>query len=69
MASVLASWLDNDEDGCADNPTVLGKLLEKFNSDGVKVQAAIIAAGIYKIGKNVNKVIPPSTRIDMKYYR
>ena len=69
MASVLASWLDNDEDGCADNPTVVGKLLEKFNSDGVQVQAAIIAAGIYKIEKNMNKVVPSSTRINLKYYR
>ena len=66
---MLASWLDNDENGCADNPTVLGKLLEKFLSDGVQVQAAIIAAGINKIEKNVNKVIPSSTTIDMKYYR
>ena len=65
MASVLASWLDNDEDGCVDYPTVLGKLLEKFDSDGVQVQAAIIAAGIYKIEKNKNKVVPSSTRINM----
>ena len=69
MASVLASWLDNDEDGCADNPTVLGKLLEKFLSDGVQVQAAIIAAGINKIEKNMNGVIPSCTRINIKYYR
>ena len=69
MASVLASWLDNDEDGCADNPTVLGKLLEKFLSDGVQVQAAIIAAGINRIEKNMNKVVPSNTRINIKYYR
>ena len=69
MASVLASWLDNDEDGCADNPTVLGKLLEKFNINGVQTQAAIIAAGIYKIEKNMNKVVPSSKRINLKYYR
>ena len=27
-ASVLAAWLDNDGDGCVDNPTVLTKLTE-----------------------------------------
>ena len=69
MASVLASWLDNDEDGCADNPKILAKLLEKFNINGVQTQAAIIAAGIYKIEKNMNKVVPSSTRINLKYYR
>ena len=48
MASVLASWLDNDEDGCADNPTVLVKLLEKFDDDGIEVQPAILAPGTNK---------------------
>ena len=38
---MLAEWLDNDEDGCVDNPTVLTKMLEKVNND----QAAIIAPG------------------------
>ena len=37
----MASWLDNDGDGCVDNPTVLTKMLEKVNND----QAAIIAPG------------------------
>ena len=69
MASVLASWLDNDEDGCADNPKIIIELLGKFNLNGVQTRAAIIAAGIYKIEKNKNKVVPSSTRINMKYYR
>jgi len=46
MASVLASWLDNDDDGCADTPEVLAKLLEKFNHYGMEVQPAILAPGI-----------------------
>jgi len=27
VASVLASWLDNDQDGCVDNPLVVAKML------------------------------------------
>ena len=45
MASVLASWMDNDEDGCVDNPSVLTKLLEKFEEYGVEVQPAILGPG------------------------
>ena len=40
-ASVLAEWLDNDGDGCVDNPTVLTKLTEKTDS----VQASIVVPG------------------------
>ena len=40
-ASVLAAWLDNDGDGCVDNPTVLAKLTEKTDS----VQASIVVPG------------------------
>merc|ERR1719510_1169297 len=40
-ASVLAAWLDNDGDGCVDNPTVLTKLTEKTDS----VQASIVVPG------------------------
>ena len=35
---MLAEWLDNDEDGCVDNPTVLTKLLEKVDN----AQASIV---------------------------
>ena len=46
MASVLASWLDNDQDGCVDNPTVLTKLLEGIASDdGGKLKHSIIVPG------------------------
>ena len=46
MASVLASWMDNDEDGCVDNPSVLTKLLEKIEvSEVLKVQPAILGPG------------------------
>ena len=45
-ASVLAAWLDNDGDGCVDNPTVLTKLTEKQDwGGGIKVQASIIIPG------------------------
>jgi len=45
-ASVLAAWLDNDGDGCVDNPTVLTKLTEKQDlGDGIKVQASIVVPG------------------------
>jgi len=40
-ASVLAAWLDNDGDGCVDNPTVLTKLTEKTDSQ----QASIVIPG------------------------
>ena len=46
MASVFASWMDNDEDGCVDNPSVLTKLLEKIEvSEVLKVQPAILGPG------------------------
>ena len=38
---MLAEWLDNDEDGCVDNPTVLTKLLEKVDN----AQASIVVTG------------------------
>ena len=42
---MLAAWLDNDGDGCVDNPTVLTKLTEKVDLGGtVKVQAAIVVS-------------------------
>ena len=41
-ASVLAAWLDNDGNGCVDNPSVLTKLTEKTDS----VQAAIVVPGV-----------------------
>ena len=31
VASVLAELIDNDNDGCADDPNVLAKLLSKAN--------------------------------------
>ena len=40
-ASVLAAWLDNDGDGCVDNPTVVTKLSEKSD----KGQASIVVPG------------------------
>ena len=43
---MLAAWLDNDGDGCVDNPTVLTKLPEKQDwGGGVKVQASIVVPG------------------------
>ena len=38
---MLAEWLDNHEDGCVDNPTVLTKLLEKVDN----AQASIVVTG------------------------
>ena len=56
MASVLASWLDNDEDGCADNPKIIIELLGKFNLNGVQTRAAIIAAGTGCSKRKVRKI-------------
>jgi len=39
IASVLAAWMDNDQDGCVDNPTVLTKLIT------AKPQPAVVAPG------------------------
>ena len=36
VASVLAELIDNDNDGCADDPNVLAKLLEPFDQNGKK---------------------------------
>jgi len=36
VASVLAELIDNDNDGCADDPNVLAKLLEPFDENGKK---------------------------------
>ena len=44
-ASVLAEWLDNDGDGCVDNPSVLAKLTERQNRGEVRVQASIVVPG------------------------
>ena len=44
-ASVLAEWLDNDGDGCVDNPSVLAKLTERQNRGDVRVQASIVVPG------------------------
>ena len=33
VASVLAELIDNDNDGCADDPNVLAKLLSKVNGN------------------------------------
>ena len=44
-ASVLAELLDNDGDGCVDNPTVLTKLTEKTDVDKLLVQASIVMPG------------------------
>jgi len=37
VASVLASWLDNDQDGCADNPLVIKKLTEAKPRPAVQI--------------------------------
>jgi len=39
LASVLASWLDNDQDGCVDNPLVLTEMLAS------KPQPSVVAPG------------------------
>ena len=36
VASVLAELIDNDNDGCADDPNVLAKLVAPFDENGKK---------------------------------
>merc|ERR1712142_401825 len=42
VASVLASWLDNDQDGCADNPLVIKKLTEVKPRPAVQINDQIL---------------------------
>ena len=46
MASVLAAWLDNDQDGCVDNPKVLKSILQTKGAYGTQPKSSVIVPGI-----------------------
>merc|ERR1719391_544275 len=71
VASVLAEWLDNDEDGCADIPLVVSKmtttspkpftLAEKDNAELTNAQVdAFISAGYKPASVTYNRELLPS---------
>jgi len=71
VASVLAEWLDNDEDGCADIPLVVSKmtstspkpfpLAERDNAELTSAQVdAFISAGFKPASVTYNRELLPS---------
>jgi len=45
VASVLAAWLDNDQDGCVDNPKVLKSMLATKGAHGTQPKSSVIVPG------------------------
>ena len=59
VASIMAELLDQDSDGCVDDPNVLRNILEKWKADGsnIKVQAAMVLNNKSPVPKGAKKAM------------